>query len=113
MTIALVIGGASGSCSADFAYLTNEAFFAGEPIFVVQAVAVTVFYGVMQVGKGLLAGHRRFAQYGAVLAWEGIIRLGAAVGFIAYSRPRRPPLAGRWWPLRSGVFLVRPFRYRP
>ena len=60
ITIVLVIGGAA-LLLGGFAFLTNEAFFSGEPIFVIQAIAVTLGYGVMQVGKGLLAGHRRFA----------------------------------------------------
>jgi O-antigen/teichoic acid export membrane protein len=109
VTIVLVIGGAA-LLLGGFAYLTNDAFFAGEPIFVVQAVAVTAFYGVMQVGKGLLAGHRRFAEYGALLAWEGIVRLGAAVAFIAYSASA-PALGWAMVAAPFCVFLVRPFRH--
>ncbi len=109
LPIALVIGVAA-LLLGGFAFLTNDAFFSGEPIFVVQAVAVTVFYGVMQVGKGLLAGHRRFAEYGAVLAWEGIVRLGAAVAFLAYS-PSAPALGWAMVAAPFGVFLARPFRY--
>ncbi len=109
MTIVLVIGGAA-LLLGGFAYLTNDVFFAGKPIFVLQAVAVTVTYGIMQVGKGLLAGHRRFAQYGVMLALEGVIRLAAAVGFHALSASA-PALA---WAMAAAplcVLLVRPFRY--
>src|SRR5688572_22848746 len=40
LTIVLVIGGAA-LLLGGFTYLTNDALFSGEPIFVVQAVAVT------------------------------------------------------------------------
>ena len=109
LTITLVVGGAA-LLLGGFTYLTNDALFAGEPIFVFQAVAVTALYGVMQVGKGLLAGHRRFAEYGVLLAWEGIVRLGAAVAFIAYSASA-PALGWAMVAAPLGVFLVRPFRY--
>jgi O-antigen/teichoic acid export membrane protein len=109
LTIALVIGGAA-LLLGGFTYLTNDALFSGEPIFVVQAVAVTALYGVMQVGKGLLAGHRRFAEYGVLLAWEGVVRLAAAVAFIAYSASA-PALGWAMVAAPIGVFLVRPFRY--
>ena len=108
-TIALVIG-AAAALLGGFTYLTNDAFFAGERIFVVQAVAVTVGYGVMQVGKGLLAGHRRFAQYGATLIWEGVFRLVAAVGFVTFS-VSAPALGWAMVAAPMCVLLVRPFRY--
>ena len=109
MTILLVIGGAA-LLLGGFTYLTNEAFFAGEPIFVLQAIAVTIAYGIMQVGKGLLAGHRRFAEYGAMLAWEGVIRLVAAVGFITFS-VSAPALGWAMVTAPLCVLLVRPFRF--
>ena len=108
-TIVVVIGGAA-ILLGGFAYLTNEAFFSGERVFVFQAIAVTVAYGVMQVGKGLLAGHRRFAEYGSMLAWEGIFRLVAAVGFVALS----VSAVSLGWAMVAAplcVLLVRPFRY--
>jgi O-antigen/teichoic acid export membrane protein len=108
-TIALVIGGAA-LLLGGFTYLTNDALFNGQPIFVAQAIAVTVTYGVMQVGKGLLAGHRLFAAYGAMLVWEGVFRLGAAVAFLAFSQSA--PALG--WAMAAAplcVILVRPFRH--
>jgi len=109
LTIVLVIGGAA-LLLGGFAYLTNEAFFSGEPIFVLQAIAVTLGYGVMQVGKGLLAGHRRFADYGALLAWEGVFRLVAAIGFVSLS----VSAVALGWAMVAAplcVFLIRPFLY--
>jgi O-antigen/teichoic acid export membrane protein len=109
MTIAVVIGGAA-LLLGGFTSLTNDAFFSGEPVFVLQAVAMIVTYGVMQVGKGLLAGHRRFAEYGAMLAWEGVVRLVAAVGFITFS-VSAPALGWAMVAAPLCVLLVRPFRY--
>ena len=109
LTIALVIGGAA-TLLGGFTYLTNDAFFSGERIFIVQAVAVTITYGVMQVGKGLLAGHRRFAQYGAMLAWEGAVRLVAAFAFITMS-VSAPALGWAMVAAPLCLLLVRPFRY--
>ena len=109
LTIALVIGGAALLLGA-FTFLTNEAFFTGEPVFVIQALGMIVTYGVMQVGKGLLAGHRRFAEYGALLAWEGVVRLVAAVGFITFS-VSAPALGWAMVAAPLCVLLVRPFRY--
>ena len=109
LPIALVIG-AAALLLGGFTFLTNEAFFADEPVFVFQAVALTITYGVMQVGKGLLAGHRRFAEYGAMLAWEGIVRLVAAVGFVALS-VSAPALGWAMVAAPLCVLLVRPFRF--
>ena len=109
LTISLVIGGAA-LLLGGFTFLTNDAFFSGEPVFILQAVAVTVAYGIMQVGKGLLAGHRRFAEYGAMLAWEGVVRLVAAVAFIAFS-VSAPALGWAMVAAPLCVLLVRPFRY--
>ena len=109
LPIALVIG-AAALLLGGFAYLTNEAFFSGEPVFVFQAVAVTVTYGVMQVGKGLLAGHRRFAEYGTMLAWEGVVRLVAAFAFVSLS-VSAPALGWAMVAAPLCVLFVRPFRY--
>ncbi|MGH8928693.1 MAG: lipopolysaccharide biosynthesis protein [Acidimicrobiia bacterium] len=108
-TIVLVIGGAA-LLLAGFVYLTNDLFFNAEPIFVLQAAAVVTGFGVMQVGKGLLAGHRRFAQYGSMLAWEGVLRLVAAGAFLAVS-VSAPALGWAMVAAPFCVLIVRPFRY--
>ncbi len=63
----------------------RDRLFAGESIFAFQAFLLTIGFGLMQVGKGILAGHRQFARYGARPGLEGIIRLLAAVIFLALS----------------------------
>lgn len=91
-----------------FVYAFRDRLFAGESIFALQAFLITLGFGFMQIGKGILAGHRQFAQYGAVLALEGIIRLGAAFVFLAFSAT---PVALGWAMVAApiAVFLVRPW----
>ncbi|HSL26903.1 MAG TPA: hypothetical protein VLA54_11520, partial [Acidimicrobiia bacterium] len=98
---ALALGG--------FVALTNDHLFAGEPAFVLQAAALTVLFGGMQIGKGILAGHRRFAEYGVVLALEGLFRLGAAVVFLGVSTSA---IALGWAMVAAPlcILLVRPWR---
>ncbi|CAN5242945.1 hypothetical protein BH18ACT5_BH18ACT5_04440 [soil metagenome] len=68
-----------------FVFLVRDRLFAGQAVYALQAFLLTIGFGFMQVGKGILAGHRHFARYGAVLGLEGIVRLLAAVGFLAVS----------------------------
>jgi O-antigen/teichoic acid export membrane protein len=68
-----------------FVYALRDRLFAGEAVFALQAFLLTFGFGFMQIGKGILAGHRRFAQYGAMLVLEGLLRLSAAVAFLTIS----------------------------
>jgi O-antigen/teichoic acid export membrane protein len=88
----------------------NEALFAGRLIFAAQAFLLAVFFGVMQVGKGILAGHRRFAAYGLVLALEGVFRLVAAVILVSIA-PRATLLGWAMVAAPLSVLVVRPWRY--
>ncbi|MCA1734757.1 MAG: hypothetical protein LC739_01160 [Actinobacteria bacterium] len=93
-----------------FVYALRERLFANDPIFALQAFLITIGFGFMQIGKGILAGHRRFAQYGSVLALEGIIRLGAAIVFLAFS----PTASSLGWAMVAApiaVFIVAPWRH--
>jgi len=104
-----VIGGTSAALAL-FTAITNELLFDGNRIFVIQAALVIGLFGVMQVGKGILAGHRRFATYGLVLTLEGLFRLGAAFLFLAVS----PSAWALGWAMVAAplcVFVVRPWRY--
>ena len=93
-----------------FVFLMRDRLFAGESIFAVQAFLLTIGFGLMQVGKGILAGHRRFARYGAVLGLEGVIRLLAAVIFLALSTSA----VSLGWAMVAaplGILLVRPWSH--
>lgn len=105
----LVILG-TGLGMAAFVYGTSDWLFGGERIFALQAGLMTALFGSMQVGKGVLAGHRKFAEYGTVLALEGIIRLSAAVVFLSVSASA-PALAWAMVCAPLAAFLIRPWRF--
>jgi O-antigen/teichoic acid export membrane protein len=99
----------TGLVLAVFVYFTRDGLFDGEPIFALQAFLLTVLFGFMQVGKGVLAGHRRFAIYGSVLLLEGLARLAAAVAFLSIS----PTAVSLGWAMVCaplGIFLISPWR---
>jgi O-antigen/teichoic acid export membrane protein len=104
-----VIGG-TGIALAAFVALTNEALFGGHPIFILQAFLLTGLFGLMQVGKGILAGQRRFAAYGLVLTLEGVFRLVAAVALLALA----PSAAALGWAMVCAplcILAARPWRH--
>jgi O-antigen/teichoic acid export membrane protein len=99
----------TGLLLAAFVYFTRDGLFGGEWVFALQAFLLTVFFGFMQLGKGVLAGHRRFATYGSVLLLEGLLRLAAAVAFLAIS----PTAVSLGWAMVCaplGIFLISPWR---
>ncbi len=99
----------TGAVLAVFVYLTRDRLFGNQPIFALQAFLLVVFFGFMQVGKGVLAGHRQFASYGSVLGLEGLVRLLAAIAFLALS----PTAAALGWAMVCaplGIFLINPWR---
>ncbi|HJU52254.1 MAG TPA: hypothetical protein VJ815_07965 [Acidimicrobiia bacterium] len=108
-SVVAVVTVGTGLLLAAFVYFTRDGLFDGEAIFALQAFLLTVLFGFMQVGKGVLAGHRRFATYGSVLLLEGLFRLAAAVGFLAIS----PTAVSLGWAMVCaplGIFLISPWR---
>jgi O-antigen/teichoic acid export membrane protein len=71
-----VIGSVVGGI---FVLVTLDSLFAGNPVYVIQIVLLTVGYCLLFVGKGVLAGSRRFADVGWVLVIETVARLLAGV----------------------------------
>jgi O-antigen/teichoic acid export membrane protein len=65
-----------------FVWVTDDAFFGGERVYTIQIGLMLAGYGVLFLGRGILAGQRRFAQVGALLAAESVIRLLTAVVLI-------------------------------
>ena len=108
--VLVTVIGATAAAMAIFTTVTSGVLFDGNLIFTVQAALVIAGYGVMQVGKGILAGHRQFATYGLVLTLEGLIRLGAAFLFLAIS----PTAASLGWAMVATplcILVVRPWRH--
>ncbi len=81
LPIAVAVG-LTALAGAGFVALTLDRLFVSDPVFVLQAGAMLVGYGMLFVGKGILAGHRRFAGVGWILFGESMLRLAAAVVFL-------------------------------
>ncbi len=62
-----------------FVLVTLDDLFAGDLVYVAQIVLLMVGYALLFVGKGVLAGSRRFAGVGWVLIVETSVRLVAGV----------------------------------
>lgn len=94
--------------SAVFVAATLNRFFDSNPWFILAIAVAVTSRGVLAIGRGFLAGRRRFVAYGAATGMEGILLLpaAAAVGIVAPSA-----LAFAWimaiTPL--SVLLTRPF----
>lgn len=54
-----------------FTWATLDRFFDGNISFVMITAAIVVARSIMSAARGSLAGHRRFAAYGATIAFEG------------------------------------------
>jgi O-antigen/teichoic acid export membrane protein len=62
-----------------FVVVTLDDLFFGDPVYIAQIVLLMVGYSVLFVGKGVLAGSRRFAGVGWLLVVETVVRLLAGV----------------------------------
>lgn len=86
--IAVTAAGAS-TIGAVFAALTLDSLFDGDAMFVVFLALLPIGYATLTVGKGVLAGQRRFGHIGWILFWEGAVRLAAALILVAIARSTR------------------------
>ncbi len=77
--VPVVILGGAWVLGVAFVLVTLDRFFEGEAVFV--AIAAVVFFsrGLLAVGRGLLAGRRRYTAYGGTLFAEGLALLAIAV----------------------------------
>ena len=85
-----------------FVWLTLDDFFASDFTYVVQIVLLMVGYGLLFLGKGVLAGRRLFANVGWVLIVESVVRLAAGVLLLQISAT--PTMLG--WAMVLGGFSV-------
>ena len=60
------------------AFLGRDRLFDGDDIFILLVVASVATHSLYVVGRGQLAGNRRFAAYGGATAGNAILRLGVA-----------------------------------
>jgi len=76
VALALAIG-------VGFVFLTLDRVFLGDSRFLLATAVLFSTYGLYEVGRGLLAGHRQFALVGWAMIGESVGRLAMAIGFLA------------------------------
>ena len=76
---AMSVAGLGALLGGGFVLFTRERLFEGSWEYVAQIVLLMIGYGLLFVGKGVLAGRRRFADVGWILIVETVVRLVAGV----------------------------------
>jgi O-antigen/teichoic acid export membrane protein len=76
---ALSVAGVGALLGGGFILIMLDRLFAGSWQFALQLVLMMVAYGLLFVGKGVLAGRRRFTHVGWILVVESAVRLIAGV----------------------------------
>ena len=101
--------GASAAAVVVFCALTLDRLLDGEVLYLPIAGALIVAYGGFALGRGFLAGHRRFHEYGLSTFAESTLRLALAVALLAAG----VSALGLAWTLVVGALVVwiwHPFR---
>jgi O-antigen/teichoic acid export membrane protein len=65
------------------AFVGRDRLFAGQNLFIVLVLASVMTHSLYVVGRGQLAGNRRFAAYGGATAGNAMLRLAVAIGLVA------------------------------
>jgi O-antigen/teichoic acid export membrane protein len=91
-----------------FVLATVDRLFAGITAFVVLALALLGTRALLAVGRGFLAGRRRFTAYGGTLAAEGLVLLMAAA-VVAAIHPTTLAFAASMVLSPLVILLFRPF----
>jgi O-antigen/teichoic acid export membrane protein len=91
-----------------FVLATVDRLFAGITAFVVLALALLVTRALLAIGRGFLAGRRRFTAYGGTLAAEGLVLLMAAA-VVAAIHPTTLAFAATMVLSPLVILLFRPF----
>ena len=106
--IGLVVAGATTLALA-FSIMARASLLDGDAAFVPVAALMFPLHALMMVGRGFLAGRRRFVAYGAVVALDAS---GKAGGAVLVAVAGLGPVALAWALVLSPitVLIVRPFR---
>lgn len=110
---AAVMIGAAAVLGVAYVWWNFDQLFAGDPQYFFQIFLLMLGYGLLFVGKGVLAGSRNFAGVGWVMAIESITRVIAGVallGLVVASSSMGwamvlggfAVLAVRWWRYDTG-----------
>ena len=73
----------TSALGASIGLVTRNSLFGGSYMYVLFLALLPIGYATLTVGKGVLAGQRKFAHLGWALFWEGVTRL--VVAFILVS----------------------------
>ena len=90
-------------------WLSADDYFEGDTSFVWFVVGTVTFHFFFAVGRGYLAGYRRFRAYGQVSAAASLFRLALAIGVVMLGAT----VQGFAWAQVLGplvIFLWRPFK---
>lgn len=101
--------GASVVASVLFSALTLDRLLDGEPAYLIIVAALVAAYGGFALGRGFLAGRRRYREYGLSTLAESAVRLGLAIVLVVLSAGA----LAMGWTLVAGalvVWLWRPFQ---
>ena len=104
---ALVTAAVGAVVGGGFVWVTLDRFFEGSWQYVAQIALLMVGYSLLMVGKGVLAGRRRFGGVGWVLIIETSARLVA--GIVAIQLAARAESLG--WAMVLGGFAVLGMRW--
>lgn len=110
LVTAVVVAGSIGV--ATFVLLTRHRYFDGDAWYVAIALVSVVSHTVMAVGRGRLAGARRFRAYGLVSGAVAMVRLALALVVVAVAASG----PGFGWALALAGFVTlawRPFGRTP
>ena len=85
-----------------FVLFNLERVFLGDETFLLVTLVLFTFYGLHELARGLLAGHRRFGLVGWAMIGESMGRLTLALGFLALA----PAAISLGWAMALGALTV-------
>jgi len=106
---AVALAVSTAAVAAVVVWASSDTYFDGDSSFVWFVVATVGFHFFFVVGRGYLAGYRRFRAYGYTSGAASILRLVVAVGVVIIG----PTVTGFAWAQILGplvIFAWRPFR---
>jgi lipopolysaccharide/colanic/teichoic acid biosynthesis glycosyltransferase len=106
---AVALTASSAAVAAMVVWMSSDSYFDSDSSFVWFVLATVTFHFFFAVGRGYLAGFRRFRAYGYVSASASLFRLVLAIGTVLIGAT----VQGFAWAQVLGplvIFLWRPFR---
>jgi exopolysaccharide production protein ExoY len=106
---AVIMVAAVGIAAGAVVWTVADDYFDGDAKFIFFVFATVAFHFYFAVGRGYLAGYRRFRAYGLVSGSASLFRLVIAIGVVVVA----PSVAGFAWAQVLGPLVIvfwRPFR---